>query len=249
MFRVLQLLDILEPAADLSGLKACEGEILCEKEIEVAGLMTLARERELSSDANRTKFLAERYALVVASIQHVHAHMRPFIPADLGIDRILAGVFATVLNQKSHGHCILSLLGIPGLVDLLQHLHVKCEDDNETGAVIRCLAQSGHRIEIQDAGNPEGEPRDDTILIVLDDPVKPTICHGGRSVPATIDPVMKMFGRLSAAKPWTEVVLNMSTGRLDLYDCHGPDCLEGLPGLNSEQRLWLMSSYFSSVPT
>jgi hypothetical protein len=85
--RTLLFLEVLQPAADLSGLGVAQGEILCQKKLDLEGLKNLA------SDGKT----AEQALLQIASIRQFHS-MFSLIPSLFPLEPVLECVLTVIVQ-------------------------------------------------------------------------------------------------------------------------------------------------------
>ncbi|KAA6391797.1 MAG: hypothetical protein EZS28_012676 [Streblomastix strix] len=189
-FRLHYLLEILQPAIELSRLNIFQGKKLSQINInkESLGGMKIAEN------------CAEDWILIVARIQHVIQifftlpEIFPSIP-------VYSYMLSTYLNNFFDQELIKSSAIKPTAIVLAEHKYIRkilqyinlMSKEDESAAVVGYLARSGLDINMYINNAPLLEKDNKTVQIILRNNQNPTIRFNQKEIPAKINEISKMI--------------------------------------------------------
>ncbi|KAA6402261.1 MAG: hypothetical protein EZS28_002207, partial [Streblomastix strix] len=239
-FRLHYLLEILQPAIELSGLQISQGEKLNKKSIKKDGFAGYKIEGKTSED----------WMLIVARIQHaiqIFSSLPEIFPSVPVYSYILSTYMKSFFTQQQVRTIgikptALVLIENQYIRKILQYINIISKED-ESDTVIGHLARSDLMIEVYINNAPLQEKDNKTVQIILRKNQNPIILFGEHEIPAQIVEVSQIIPTNELQiTPLLDINLSSLTEQTI-------DEIFNIKELTSEQKLWILTDIFAEIPS
>ncbi|KAA6391978.1 MAG: putative NEK protein kinase, partial [Streblomastix strix] len=239
-FRLHYLLEILQPAIELSGLNIIQGENLCLKSINKDSFAGIKIEGKTPED----------WMLIIARIQHtiqIFTALPEIFPSVPVYSYLLSTYLKKYFDQE-----IIKLSNIKQTsIILVEHLYFRkllryinlMSKEDESAAVVGHLARQDLMIEIYINDAPLLEKENKTVQIILRKNKDPIIRFGEHEIPAQIAEISQTFPTSELQiTPLLDIELSSLTEQTN-------DEIFNMKELTAEQKLWVLTDLFSEIPS
>ncbi|KAA6359634.1 MAG: hypothetical protein EZS28_044839, partial [Streblomastix strix] len=239
-FRLHYLLEILQPAVELSDLNVGQGDIMIQKSIKKDGFAGYKIEGKTPED----------WMLIIARIQHtiqIFTSLPEIFPSIPVYSYILSTYMKNFFAQQQIRTIgvkptALVLIENQYIRKILQYINIISKED-ESAAVVGHLARSDLDINMYINNASLLEKDNKTMQIILQSNKNPIIKFGEQELPAQI-------AEVSQTIPTSQLQITHYLD-IDLSSLikQTSDEIFNMKELTSEQKLWILTDLFSEIPS
>ncbi|KAA6403970.1 MAG: hypothetical protein EZS28_000496, partial [Streblomastix strix] len=239
-FRLHYLLEILQPAIELSDLNVGQGDILIQKSIKKDGFAGYKIEGKTPED----------WMLIIARIQHT-IQIFTSLPEIFPTIPVYLYILSTYMKNFFEQQIIKASSIKPTAIILVEHLYIRkilryinlMSKEDESATVVGHLARSYLDINMYINNAPLQEKDNKTIQIILRKNQNPIIRFGEQEIQAQIAEVSQLIPTSQLQiTPFLDLDLSSLTKQTN-------DEIFNMKEITSEQKLWILTDLFAEIPS